>query len=203
MKELNIKQAVEALCEGLLVVVPTETVYGLAADAGNESALKLLYEVKGRPVDKPCMLQIADLKDLEKFVVEVPTVAQKIINKYWPGPVSIVLKAKPGISMVITAGKDTIGIRMPAQDQTLELLRQFGGALAVPSANLSGQPSPRSVTDVEAQLDGDSRIAGAIDAGPCRYGKESTIVEFQGEDWKVLREGVISTAEIEETLNSK
>ncbi|MBD3270814.1 threonylcarbamoyl-AMP synthase [Candidatus Peregrinibacteria bacterium] len=195
MKKLSIDEAVEALKLGKLVVVPTETVYGLAADALDEDAIKKLYEIKGREKKKPVMLQVANLKMMKEFVQIVPLDALKLIEKYWPGPVSLVLKKNSKVNDIITAGGETVGVRMPSKRETLEIIMKMGRPIAVPSANISGKVSPKTVMQVEEQLEG-LDIAGIVDGGNCDYGLESTIVDFTEEKPKILREGVIQKEEI-------
>jgi L-threonylcarbamoyladenylate synthase len=200
MKRLTIEEAVQALGKGELVVVPTETVYGLAADGLNEQAVRALYEVKGRHLNKPIMLQVSHTEMLSEIVTSVPAFAQILIEKYWPGPVSIVLKKKSGVSNILSAGTNTIGIRMPNQPKTLQIIEKLGRPLAVPSANISGAQSPVTVQEVEQQLEG-LEIAGIVDGGDSQYGVESTIVDLTEEKPKILREGAISGSDILRTLN--
>ncbi len=195
MKLLTVDEAVKALQDGKLVVIPTETVYGLAADGLNDQAVNDLYDVKGRPKGKPIMLQVTDMAMLDKIVLEVPLHAQKLIDKYWPGPVSLILKKKPQVSSILSAGTETIGVRMPDQPLTLEIIRKFGRPIAVPSANLSGRRSPLTVKEVEEQLEG-LPIAGIVDGGKCEFGIESTIVDCTTDQLKILREGAVAGREI-------
>jgi len=199
MKRLNIDEAVEALKKGQLVVVPTETVYGLAADGLNEKAIRKLYSIKGRPKNKPVMLQISNQHMLSDICVFVPAEAKIIMQSFWPGPVSLVLKKVPEVSGLLSAGTDTIGIRMPDHQITLEIINKIGRPLAVPSANISGRKSLCSAEEVEEQLEG-LEIAGIVDGGTCRLGLESTIVDLTGAKPEILREGAIPEKEILDLL---
>jgi L-threonylcarbamoyladenylate synthase len=201
MKFLSVDEAVEALKAGELVVVPTETVYGLAADGLNNEAVMRLYEVKERPQGKPIMLQVADLEMLKSIVEFIPETALRLIKKYWPGPVSLILSKRPEVSSILSAGGKTIGIRMPDQPLTLEIIRKFGKPIAVPSANLSGRESPKTVAEVESQL-GSLTIAGIVDGGESKFGIESTIVDCHNDQIKILREGAISGKEILDFLSA-
>ncbi len=195
MKRLTVDEAVKALKNGELVIVPTETVYGLAADGLNEQAIKNLYEVKGRPAGKPIMMQVSDLQMVRKIVKTIPSAAEKIIDKFWPGPVSLVLSKKASVSSILSAGGSTIGVRMPNHQLTLEIIRKVGQPLAVPSANISGQKSPRNAEQAAESLKG-LPIAGIVDGGDCQFGIESTIVDCTGDEPKILRKGAIGEDQI-------
>lgn len=212
MKRLTVDRAVESLRQGKLVVLPTETVYGLAADGTNELAIRNLYQLKGRPASNPIMLQVADLMMLSQIAAEIPPQASKLIEKFWPGPLTIVLPKKPAVSDMLSAGTENIGIRMPDQPVTLEIIRKFGFPLAVPSANLSGKRAPVTPQEVELALDGASdlagEIAGMVDAGVCGYGMASTVLDLcnccrtgRGDPslkkgWRIIREGPITATQI-------
>lgn len=199
MKRLNVNEAVTALQHGELVVLPTETLYGLAADGLNDQAIEKLYEVKRRPKNNPIMLQIGDLAMLKDVVVDVPDSAKKLIEAFWPGPLTLVLTKLPTISTILSAGTDTIGVRMPDQALTLEILKKVNRPLAVPSANISNQNPPKTPEDVEAQLE-DKNIAGIVDAGECKLGIASTVVDLTGAGWRILRGGSITEEEIARVL---
>lgn len=199
MKRLNVNEAVTALQHGELVVLPTETLYGLAADGLNDQAIEKLYEVKRRPKNNPIMLQIGDLAMLKDVVVDVPDSAKKLMEAFWPGPLTLVLAKLPTISTILSAGTDTIGVRMPDQALTLEILKKVNRPLAVPSANISNQNPPKTPEDVEAQLE-DKNIAGIVDAGECKLGIASTVVDLTGAGWRILRGGSITEEEIARVL---
>jgi L-threonylcarbamoyladenylate synthase len=212
MKRITVDEAVEFLKQGKLVVVPTETVYGLAADGTNELAIEHLYQLKGRPASNPVMLQVADLMMLSKIVAEIPPQASRLIEKFWPGPLTIVLPKNSAVSNILSAGTGNIGVRMPDQQVTLEIIRKFGSPLAVPSANLSGQKAPVTPQEVEMALDGASElageIAGMVDAGVCGIGMASTVLDLSNccrigredmplsKSWRIIREGPISAEQI-------
>lgn len=200
MRRLDVNQAVTVLECGGLVVVPTETLYGLAADGLNEMAIDKLFEVKGRPKNNPIMLQVANIDMLDQIVEHVPDAAKKLIHAFWPGPLTLILKKKTYISSILSAGTDTIGVRMPDQLLTLKIINMLNRPIAVPSANLSGQDPPKTPEEVEAQLEG-KQIEGIVDAGECKIGMASTIVDLTRGKWRILREGPISEAQIAEVLS--
>ncbi len=181
-----IKIAAEIIKKGGLVAFPTETVYGLAADFLNERALKKLCEVKERPGNKPFTVHIADPKVLNKLSCEVSKKARDLMKKFWPGPLTIIFKAKNGAK---------VGVRMPANKIALDFISACHTPIVAPSANISGKRPPLSALDVLSDLDG--KIDLILDGGKTEIGVESTILDISTEPYKILREGAIKKSEIE------
>ena len=194
----DLSPAAEALRAGGLVAVPTETVYGLAANGLDESAVEKIYAVKGRPAVKPLSLMVPDESALERWGRDVPRAARALAAKHWPGPLTIVVKAAPDIPAIVLAGGTTVGLRCPDHPLTLRLLRECALPLAAPSANPSGQPSPKTAGEVLAYFDG--RIDALIDGGRCGVGVESTIVDLSEPPYRILRQGALPEKAILETL---
>lgn len=186
--------ATEALKNGGLVAVPTETVYGLAACGFSEEAVAELYEVKDRPEKKPLSLMVAGKDAMDALCREVPPMAKKLADIYWPGPLTIVLNAKPCVPDIVRAGGGTVGLRCPDHPQLRALLEKVDFPLAAPSANPSGEKSPVTAEEVWSYFDG--RIDGVIDGGRCTLGKESTIIDLSKTPYTVLREGAVSIQEL-------
>lgn len=195
----DIQRAVRHLRDGQLVGIPTETVYGLAADAKNESAIEALFKAKGRPSSHPVIVHIANMSKLSEWAENVPPEALELGTKFWPGPLTMVLRKKEEISKKITGGQDTLAIRVPRHPITRKLLEDFGGGLVAPSANKFGRISPTRAQDVLNEF-GDE-ISYVLEGGPCTVGIESTIVDLSCGGARVLRPGMISREEIEETLS--
>lgn len=198
MTTADIARAVTLLRGGGLVVFPTETVYGLGADASNPTALRRLFAVKGRPVDHPVIVHLASAGTLDDWASEVPDEARVLTEQFWPGPLTVVLRRAAHVLDEVTGGLPTVGLRVPAAPVARELLAAFGGGLAAPSANRFGHVSP---TTAEAVIDelGDA-VDLVLDGGPCRVGVESTIVELTGEAPTVLRPGAVTVAQLEHAL---
>ena len=190
---VDLQQAVRLLKAGNVVAIPTETVYGLAADATNEQALHQIYAIKQRPADNPLIVHIADVSQVLDFAKEFPPLAQKLANAFWPGPFTLVLPAKESVSKIVRGGQPTVALRVPSHPLTLQLLKESGLALAAPSANKFTQLSPTTAAHVSAGL-GDS--VPVLDGGACKVGIESTIVSVQGENWQLLRLGMVPEANI-------
>ena len=190
--------AAEIICAGGLVAVPTETVYGLAGNGMDEKAVEKIYEVKGRPAIKPLSLMVASPEEIGRFAVEVPDAAKALAEKFWPGPLTIVLKANPDIPEIVRAGGDTIGLRCPDHALTLQALREAGVPFAAPSANLSGALSPKTAGDVLKVFDG--VIDAVIDGGACTLGRESTILDMSKKPYRVLRQGALPEESISDAL---
>jgi L-threonylcarbamoyladenylate synthase len=193
-----IVEAVTSLRSGGLVAFPTDTVYGLAADPQNEQAVQGIYEAKDRPPVKPIPLLFASVEDAEKLAGPLSAGARKLAARYWPGALTLVVDAPPGLSSTLLSGGDTVGIRIPDHPIALQLIGAWGGPLGVTSANKSGEPSLKNPNDVIKSLDG--RIELVIDGGECPGGVESTVVDIRGPEPVILREGAISREEIAETL---
>lgn len=183
-------RAGEILKTGGLVAFPTETVYGLGGDALNEAASGKIYEAKGRPSDNPLIVHIADTKAAYELAAEVPEQARMLMEAFWPGPLTIILKKKKIVPDATTGGLDTVAIRMPSHPAALKLIKSSGVYIAAPSANLSGRPSPTTAAHVEEDLTG--RIDMILDGGPVGIGIESTIVDVTGDIPVILRPGYIS-----------
>jgi len=189
-----IARAAALLRAGELVGLPTETVYGLAADARNPAAVRRIFAVKGRPADNPIIVHIADAADLSSVARRVTPLAAKLARRWWPGPLTLVLEAAGDLPSVTTGGLSTVAVRVPDHPVALAVLHASGLALAAPSANRSGRPSPTTAAHVLADLHGD--VALVLDAGPSRVGIESTVVDARGERPVVLRPGAVAGADL-------
>jgi len=189
-----IQKAVELLKEGKLVVIPTETVYGLAADASNPKAIAKIFKVKNRPTKHPMIVHIPSADYLKEWAIDIPDIAYELAEAFWPGPLTMVLKKAPHVSKVITGGQDTIALRCPSHPVTQAILKEFKGGLAAPSANSFGHISPTCVDHVKNDL-GD-KVDLIVDGGPCSVGIESTIIDLTSEFPSILRPGMISAKEI-------
>ncbi len=191
-------RAVRALRCGGLVAFPTETVYGLGADARNPEAVRHLYAVKGRPVDHPVIVHLPDAPDLDELLApwadRLPTPARHLAAACWPGPLTLVLERAAAVPLEVTGGHHTVGVRVPDQPVAQALLAAFGGGIAAPSANRFGRVSPTTAAHVLADLDGDVDVV--LDGGPCRVGVESTIVDCTGEP-TILRLGGVTRERVE------
>ena len=200
----NILLAARNLKDGALIGLPTETVYGLAADAENESAVRRIYEVKGRPSDHPIIVHIGSINYLERWAKNIPSYALTLAEKFWPGPMTLILKRAEIAQDFVTGGQESIGIRYPSNEVAIDVLRKFhqlgGNGLAAPSANRFGAVSPTSSYDVEEELGNalNEKSDLILDGGPSRIGIESTIVNCLGKIPKILRHGSI----LESQLNS-
>lgn len=194
----DVGRATEAVRAGGLVAIPTETVYGLAADATNETAVRRIFEVKDRPLDHPLIVHIAGAQDLGRWTTDVGVGAHTLAAAAWPGPLSMIVPRSVEVPDVITGGRDTVAIRVPAHELTLDLLRRSGVALAAPSANRFGRVSPTTVEHVLADLGDvlDPELDVVLDGGPCRIGVESTIVDCCSDPPQVLRAGGIPVEDI-------
>lgn len=184
-----ISDAVAALKAGRLVAIPTETVYGLAADARNPDAVRAVFALKGRPADHPLIVHIGGAERIDDWAVEVPQAARELAERFWPGPLTLILKKRADVPDAVTGGQDTVGLRCPDNALTLALLREFGGGLAAPSANRFGRISPTDAAHVHDEF-GDATPL-VLDGGPCQVGIESTIVDLSQSPPRILREGHI------------
>ena len=194
----KIRQAAEVIKRGGLVAFPTETVYGIGADAFNEDAVGRVYEAKGRPSDNPMIVHIARASDAGLLASSISSDAVKLADALWPGPLTMVLPKRGEVPYRVTGGLDTVGIRMPDSPIALALIRLAGTPVAAPSANISGRPSPTKAEHVIADLEGKVDM---ILAGPeCRVGIESTVVDMTTEPPRVLRPGVVTRNDIETIL---
>ncbi len=196
----HIQQVSQLLLNGEVVAIPTETVYGLAADALNSVAVQKIYEIKGRPAHNPLIIHVRSSESAERFVHLNPS-AHKLIHAFWPGPLTLVLPKKDCIPEIVTAGLSTVGIRCPRHPAMHAILEQIDRPLAAPSANPSNYISPTRIEHVTQHLEG--RLKYAIDGGPCEAGLESTIIDLSEENCpKLLRPGPINKADIESVLGS-
>jgi L-threonylcarbamoyladenylate synthase len=195
----DVDQALAVLRAGGLVAIPTETVYGLAADASNPDAVERIFKVKARPTGHPLIVHIAGADLLGEWAASIPPTAAVLADACWPGPLTLLVPRADRVLDIVTGGLPTVGVRVPAHPMTLELLRQFGGGLAAPSANRFGRVSPTTADHVRADLGGD--VDFVLDGGPCPVGVESTIVDCTVNPPQVLRPGGISADEITSLLN--
>jgi len=194
-----ITAAADIILAGGLVAMPTETVYGLAANAFDEKAVLSVFSAKGRPADNPLILHICDMNMLEDIAYDIPDKARELAHKFWPGPLTMIFKRKDTIPAICSAGLDTVAVRFPAHSAARALINAAGVPLAAPSANCSGRPSPTSARHVENDLLG--RIDAIIDGGECEIGLESTVISFDGEPM-VLRPGGITPEQIASVIGS-
>lgn len=194
----GLDRAAKLIKAGQLVAVPTETVYGLACNGLDERAVADIYEVKGRTPIKPLSLMVGGAEDMERYCLDIPAAAYTLAKKYWPGPLTIVLKAKNSVPEIVRAGGSTVGLRCPDHPMTQELLKLSDLPFAAPSANPSGQPSPKNADKVMEYFDG--KIAAVLDGGDCGIGKESTLIDMSSTPYKVLRESALSCKELAATL---
>ncbi|MGE6487328.1 L-threonylcarbamoyladenylate synthase [Paenisporosarcina sp. NPDC076898] len=198
-KNLVYSQAVEKLNAGEVVAFPTETVYGLGAIATDEKAVAKIFEAKGRPSDNPLIVHVGAANDIEKYVTTVPDKAQACIKAFWPGPLTLILNAKPNtFAFNVTAGLSTVGLRMPNHPVALELLTMLNKPVAAPSANRSGKPSPTTALHVEKDLEG--RIPMILDGGATGIGLESTVVDFTVDPPVILRPGGVTAQMLHEVI---
>ncbi len=191
-------EAASLLTSGHIAAIPTETVYGLAGSALNDDACSAIFEAKGRPADNPFIVHVSDLLMLSSVVTSLTPEAAELAKRFWPGPLTMILKKSDEISRVATCGLDTVAVRMPSHPVANRIIAEAGIPLAAPSANLSGRPSPTSAQHVFDDMDG--RIPLIVDAGSCEVGVESTVVSLAGDVPTILRPGIISLEEIREVL---
>jgi len=194
-----IAEAAALVRAGRLVAFPTETVYGLGADATNAAAVELIFDAKGRPSDNPVIVHIADIAMLDKVVDSHDPRVVALGERFWPGPLTLVLKARPAVHAT-SRGLDTVGVRMPDHPVALALIRAAGVPIAAPSANRSGKPSTTTAHHVWEDLNG--RIPLILDGGPCQIGIESTVLDLSGPEPQILRPGAVSAAQIAEVLGT-
>ncbi len=198
IKPTEVKIGVELLKAGEVIAMPTETVYGLAGDATNDVAIRKIFEAKGRPADNPLIVHVASVEQAGHFAQTIPPVAKRLMEAFWPGALTIILPSNGRASSLVTAGLDSIGLRMPDHDAALDLIRSSGLGLAAPSANRSGRPSPTSAKHVADDLSG--RIAGIMDGGPTGIGVESTVIDCMTEPATILRPGGVTKEAIEAVI---
>lgn len=186
----QLDEAIRVLQMGGLLALPTETVYGLAADAQNEAAVAAIYAAKGRPESKPLSVLVSGMDMVQLLCRDIPPVAYRLAEAFWPGPLTMILPSAGQVAPLVTRGGDTLGVRCPDHVLTLALIARLGRPLAAPSANISGQSSPKTAAEVAAGLDG--RIDAILDGGTCALSIESTIVDLCGKTPTILRHGALT-----------
>lgn len=196
----TIAAAAQCLRDGGLVAIPTETVYGLGADASNPAAVLRIFAAKGRPADHPLIVHVAGPESLDFWARDVPPGALRLAERYWPGPLTLILR-RGRAPLEVTGGQDSVGLRVPAHPVALALLQAFGGGVAAPSANRFGRVSPTRAWHVRRELDG--RVDMILDGGPCRVGVESTILSLAGDRPVLLRPGAIALSELQAALGEE
>lgn len=194
----DIAKAADVLRTGGLVAIPTETVYGLAANAEDPVAVSRIFQAKGRPPSHPLIVHIASAEDLDAWVEDVPPAARLLAEHFWPGPLTLVLRRGPRVPLEATGGLETVAVRVPDHPVARELLRAFGGGVTAPSANRFGSVSPTTANDVRAEL-GDA-VDFVLDGGPCEVGVESTIVDATADTPTILRPGGVTREDLEAVL---
>jgi L-threonylcarbamoyladenylate synthase len=197
-RQVEIEAAVQALRDGDLVAFPTETVYGLGANAQNPAAVRKIFEAKGRPTHHPLIVHLDSPRYLHRWVREVPAQAMKLAERFWPGPLTIVMPRAPHVHDIVTGGQDTVAVRVPSHPMAQQLLTAFGGGIAAPSANRYGRLSPTRPEHVRDELGEAVRII--LDGGECQIGLESTIVACEGERVRLLRPGAVTASQLIEAL---
>ncbi len=197
----TITRAADLIRRGKIIALPTETVYGLAVDAADEDAVQALYVAKGRPEQKPFVLQFASVQAAKDWAGFDETAA-RLAEAFWPGPLTLIVRmpANARIASRITAGGDTIGIRIPANDVALGVLREAGRPLAITSANLSGHPGARSVAEIPPELL--AHLSLILDGGTSPIGVASTVLDVTGDNFRILRQGTLTADDIEKALTS-
>lgn len=196
-----IQQAASLLAEGKIVAIPTETVYGLGGCARTPAAIQKIYEIKDRPATNPLIIHLSNMAAIEAWAVDIPEVAWKLAERFWPGPLTLVLKRRPEVLESVTAGQPTVALRVPNHPVTLALLKTFGEGIAAPSANRHGRISPTTAEHVREELG--SKVGYILDGGPCQVGIESTIVYVVDSEIHLLRQGSITQQAIEACLECR
>lgn len=195
--DADIAAAAVRLRAGELVALPTETVYGLGADAMNPAAVRRIFEAKGRPADHPLIVHLPDAEQMTQWARDIPREAIALAKTFWPGPLTLILKREDDVPLEVTGGQDTVGLRVPGHPLALKLLRAFGGGVAAPSANRFGRISPTTAQHVRDEFrDTLGDALTVLDGGPCEVGIESTILDLSGEQPRILRPGAISAEQI-------
>lgn len=194
--ELN--NCIEVLKNGGIIVFPTETVYGIGANAFFENSVKEIYRVKKRPNEKPLAIMVSGIEEIEKYAVISNEIERKIIKKFMPGPITIILKRKKGVLDYVASGKDTIGVRIPDNRIILEILRKSKLPIVAPSANISGMPSGIDFNSIKSDFEGNVDIC--INGGKCKLEEPSTIIQVVDNEIEILRQGKIKKQDIEQVL---
>ncbi|MBQ2948906.1 MAG: threonylcarbamoyl-AMP synthase [Clostridia bacterium] len=195
-----IEEAAELIRKGELVGMPTETVYGLGANALDEQAVRKIFEAKGRPGDNPLIVHVSSVDEIAPLVRAIPAAARKLMDAFWPGPMTLILPKSDRIPDCVSAGLDTVGIRLPASEAARALIAAAGRPIAAPSANRSGKPSPTTAQHVFEDMDG--RIPLILDGGNCEVGVESSVIDATGERPVILRPGGVTPEMVEAVLGS-
>ena len=195
----KLKEPAELIRNGGIVVFPTETVYGIGANALNENAIKKLYDIKKRPLNKPISLLVNSIDMIEQVTKDITKLEYALIKAFFPGPLTIILKKKDIVPNIVTANQDTVGLRMPANEIALKLIDYVGSPIATPSANISGKPSGINLKDIMEDFDG--KVDCFIDDGPSKIGLASTIVQVVDGVPHILRQGSISEKQIKEVCD--
>jgi L-threonylcarbamoyladenylate synthase len=196
-----VARALAILRRGGFIGLPTETVYGLASDAENELAVRRIFAAKGRPVDHPVIVHLADARQLSQWAIEIPDSAWRLAAAFWPGPLTIILRRSDKAAPAVTGGLDTIGLRVPSHPVAQQILQAFGGGLAAPSANRFGRVSPTTSQHVRDELGDEVELV--LEGGPCSVGLESTIVDLSAAEPALLRYGAITPQQIEAVLDQR
>ena len=194
----SINTAAEILKNGGVVAIPTETVYGLAANAFDDNAIKSVFKAKGRPQDNPLIVHISNMEMLKDLSCDVPNTFYKCAEKFWPGPLTMVVKKSEKVSSIVSGGLETVAIRMPSEKVAFDIINKSGLPLAAPSANVSGKPSPTTFGHVLADLDG--KIDAVVEGKECTVGVESTVITLVGEHPVLLRPGAVTLEQLKEIL---
>ena len=194
----NVASAAQIIRSGGLLGIPTETVYGLGANALDEEAVLHIFEAKGRPQDNPLIIHVPDASWLERYCESVPEAAYRLAENFWPGPLTMILPRKPIVPLRTTGGLETVGVRCPDHPVTLAVIREAGVPIAAPSGNTSGRPSPTCMEDMREDMDG--KIDAIFDGGPCRVGVESTIIDLTCTPPRLLRPGGLPLEALEAVL---
>lgn len=190
----DLDTAARLLADGLQVAIPTETVYGLAAVADQPDAVRGIFSAKGRPADHPLIVHLPQLDHLPRWAADIPPLAYTLAERFWPGPLTLVLKAAPGVSPLVNGGQSTVAVRWSSHPSLQGILNRLGRAIVAPSANPFGQISPTCAAHVQQHMQG--RIAAVVDGGPCTLGIESTILDLSGTQPTILRPGSISAEQL-------
>ncbi len=193
----DLQRAAALLKAGNLVAFPTETVYGLGADASNERAVQKLFALKGRPATHPVIVHLGSADLLNEWAADVPKTAYALAERFWPGPLTLILRRRPNVLDAVTGAQETVGLRVPGHPVALGLLRAFGGGVAAPSANRFGHVSPTTATHVRAEF---GEAVPVLDGGPCGVGLESTILDLSGPVPRLLRPGAVTQTDLEDVL---
>lgn len=189
-----IAAALETLRTGGIIIFPTETVYGIGCDLRNTAAVRRIFAVKSRPAEQPLLAHCCDVSQLAGLVTDIPVFARRLMHRFWPGPLALVFRRHPAVPTAVTAGRDTLGIRMVANDFTCTVISQLGSALAGTSANYSGQPAAGCFSKLDRNIL--AQVDLAIDAGSCGTGLSSTVLDVTVDPPVLIREGAVSAAEL-------